>query len=211
MLADGARYNFQQGAIVGHFDIRQLARSLARIERFVGHGLESVSVARHSLCVMYAVSQSSTPGAAVHGLLHDAHEAFVGDVSTPLKRALSGSAAAELRDLADAAQRAIYRVLDLEEPREADRHAVARADFAATVVEFQRKFMPREDPARFQWTHVALDDALALMGERDHSLRSDPAFMSDVMACRRFYVESDPTVTRWPVVAARFVHAYLTR
>lgn len=67
-----------------------IARQLARIPRFGGCTDDGIySVAQHSVAVMRLVP----PAARGHALLHDAHEAYVGDMITPLKRALRLAAA----------------------------------------------------------------------------------------------------------------------
>lgn len=58
-----------------------IAHSLALQCRFTGHTVVPYSVARHSLLVADLVP----PEFRLQALLHDAHEAYVGDVSTPLK------------------------------------------------------------------------------------------------------------------------------
>jgi hypothetical protein len=62
------------------FDVREIAYSLSFINRFTGHA-GGYTVAQHSVLVSYVVPQ----GYALEGLLHDAAEAYIGDVSSPLK------------------------------------------------------------------------------------------------------------------------------
>lgn len=57
--------------------------SLAHVNRFNGH-VGQYSVAQHSVLV----ADQLLPQWRLYGLLHDAHEAFVGDVPTPIKEAL---------------------------------------------------------------------------------------------------------------------------
>lgn len=59
-----------------------IAHHLARIYRYTG-GTEW-SVAAHSLCVAMLVPREFR----LEALLHDAHEAYVGDVSSPMKSAM---------------------------------------------------------------------------------------------------------------------------
>jgi hypothetical protein len=68
--------------------LQDITHSLARIGRYTGHGDHFISVAQH--CVH--VSRICPPTLARQGLLHDAAEAYVGDVSSPLKGMLLGVA-----------------------------------------------------------------------------------------------------------------------
>lgn len=63
--------------------ISDIAHALANIGRYVGHTDVFYSVAQHSV----AVSRLS-PSYPLWGLLHDASEAYIGDLSSPLKALL---------------------------------------------------------------------------------------------------------------------------
>ena len=67
------------------FTVQEIAESLSRICRFNGHmGWESV--ATHSIRVARAVGHAP-PRVQLAALLHDAHEAYIGDIPGPLLRA----------------------------------------------------------------------------------------------------------------------------
>lgn len=66
-----------------------IANSLAQIPRFGGHLNRRVSVAQHSIIVGSALhSDEFSKDVALQGLMHDAHEAYMGDLTSPFIRYL---------------------------------------------------------------------------------------------------------------------------
>ena len=64
--------------------LRDIVTSLSRINRYLGHGSHPMSVLAHSVCV----AQLVPPEYQLTALLHDATEAYLGDVPAPLKELL---------------------------------------------------------------------------------------------------------------------------
>lgn len=62
--------------------ISDIAYALANLNRYTGH--TTLSVAQHS--VMCA--EAAPPGLEFEALMHDAHEAYTGDMSSPVKRTM---------------------------------------------------------------------------------------------------------------------------
>lgn len=99
--------------------IEYAAAALAHVPRFSGHTLRPYSVLEHSLLVAaigarkfgdrFKGNDVERDAFGLACLTHDIHEAFVGDMATPLKRAL-GTAWSELESRVEHGVRRAYRV-----------------------------------------------------------------------------------------------------
>lgn len=87
-------------------NIQDIAHALSCICRFGGHCSEFYSVAQHSVSVSLILEALDGKLAASYGLLHDASEAYIGDVPRPLK---ISSHYAFYRDVESSIQDLIYR------------------------------------------------------------------------------------------------------
>lgn len=92
----------------GHdFDIESIAHALSNLCRYGGHSNEFYSVAEHSILVSRMVGKPNR----LCGLLHDASEAYCGDVPSPLKRLIP-----DYRKIEDRTQQAIAKRFGLPYP-----------------------------------------------------------------------------------------------
>lgn len=144
-------------------DIRDIAQALSHLCRFGGHVNTFYSVAQHSLLVSdIAVRLYQQRGGflfngparqvALAGLLHDAAEAYVGDVVAPLKRILPDYGRIE-RKIADtvAARFDVGHILGSGVGVSALRDAVHDADMIALATEKRDIVHP---VAPFQWIEL---------------------------------------------------------
>ena len=86
-MADGpVHYLDAHSAALNTYRIETLAHHLSIINRFTGATNRPYSVAEHSLlCADIAAARGLPVAAQLACLMHDAHEAIVGDASTPVK------------------------------------------------------------------------------------------------------------------------------
>jgi uncharacterized protein len=116
--------------------IVDIARSLSRTIRFNGHSSSPITVAEHSVVVMEIVqTEGGTERQQLYALMHDAHEAYTGDVSRPLKHFLQERYNVNLRGLEQSIQARIYKELGIPLPEPAELALVERADLYALAAE----------------------------------------------------------------------------
>lgn len=84
LTVNGEYFQFEDEDDTRGLDIESIAHALACTPRFRGHTYAPCSVAQHSVYV----SRYCAPEDALWGLLHDAAEAYLGDVASPAKRRL---------------------------------------------------------------------------------------------------------------------------
>lgn len=107
------------------FTIQDIAHGLANTCRFNGQCSEFYSVAQHSVLVSrWLEEQCFAPHVRLQGLLHDASEAYIADVSRPVKHAPQFAA---YRAVEARLQEAIYRWSMLCYWKEFHHH-IAKAD-----------------------------------------------------------------------------------
>lgn len=75
---------------INDINIQDIAHALARICRFNGHIKGYYSVAQHCIWVSDSLKKlGASAQTQMCGLLHDASEAYLGDIPTPIKKVLS--------------------------------------------------------------------------------------------------------------------------
>lgn len=148
-------------------DILDIAHALSMQCRFTGHCSEFYSVAEHSICVSYLVP----PEDAFSALMHDAAEAYISDISSPLKRLLPDYKRIEL-----IVERAIATKFDID----IHRSSIKDADMA--MLEAERRCMHRSPPQ--SWELPEMSERMVLHGW--DMIMCHPSYDAEVEFMRRF-------------------------
>lgn len=112
--------------------IHNIAKALSKACRFNGNTRYNYTVAQHSVMV----ADNMPRGWGMYGLLHDAHEAFIGDISTPVKNLINSSAGRDvISEISNAWDKVIYEAVGLEPPTDLINHYIKSADTDALQYE----------------------------------------------------------------------------
>jgi 5'-deoxynucleotidase YfbR-like HD superfamily hydrolase len=156
---------FVRSPELSEISIDDIAVALSRIHRFGGHTRPDVpfySVAQHSVIVSQCVPTAEAPAA----LLHDAAEAYLGDVIRPVK----GLIAAVFKPLEQAWEREIGRLFGLGDQLAEPWRSVKHADNVTLMTE--KRDLVAHGPRRWASPRASPilplmpDDACALFLER---------------------------------------------
>jgi len=116
-----------------NIDRASIAHHLAMLNRWTGNTHFAYSVAQHSLLVADLIR---VPEWRIYGLLHDAAEAYTGDLPTPLKHWLQMDGA-DIMGLERRILVCIYDHFKLPSPTRAIAEAVDKADADALATEYR--------------------------------------------------------------------------
>lgn len=123
--------------------VEDIAHHLAQINRFTGACARPYSVAEHSLLVVQIMEHMgiSNPHALLAGLMHDAHEAYTTDLSTPMKDAVG----AAWHAVENQVKHAVRRKFALLVASQVAAHGIEIADLTALSTE-RAQLMPPDGP-----------------------------------------------------------------
>lgn len=106
--------------------LEDIGAALGKICRFGGHAQRFYSVAEHSM----RVAELLPPKLAMLGLLHDAAEAYVGDMIQPLKKGMPA-----FKEIERGVQNAVWMAFNMWRPTPVEMAAVRIADLRMLVTE----------------------------------------------------------------------------
>ena len=158
--------------------LRDIAHHLARIPRWTGATEDPWCVARHSLLVEAVMPADCSATLRLIALLHDAHEAYTGDFSTPLKQAIRAACGRTGLDpiaaIQSGLQRAIHSAFSLPDPdglAAADAAAIKHADHVVLAWERLHLLPPSgrvwgwKPPRPSQQDNAAIGRCIAKIGD----------------------------------------------
>lgn len=126
-------------------NIRDIAHHLALINRFNGATETPYAVAQHSVLVADLLLAKKQPAhVCLGGLLHDAHEAYLGNVPTPVKEMLFGPVASRYDHAAFVFDGVLHTKFGLQLSA-IDLREIKLADLTALATEW-RDLMPGKCP-----------------------------------------------------------------
>jgi len=140
--------------------IEDIAAALSKICRFGAQSLEFYSVAQHAVLVRrILVTDLQRPDLSLYGLHHDSHEAFAGDLPSPLKTKLNAEGNDAHKGLCDHLDDAISAAFGFAIPADGseDHAAFERADHTALVIEARALLRNQGDGVRRQLERNGFD------------------------------------------------------
>ena len=136
------------GVMIEAVCLPDIAHALTQICRFGGHCKRHYSVTEHSLFVADILRSRGIPAPGqLAGLLHDAHEAYCGDMPTTIKRALGEP----WREFESGVEKAVHTALGVSDLMDTWQASVHDADLSALVTEIRALFLaPADAEARIR-------------------------------------------------------------
>lgn len=154
-------------------DIEDIAHSLSMQIRFNGHIKYPYSVAAHSVLLTQVVAKETTdPTTQLWALLHDAGEAYVSDIPTPIKRLTP-----EIAQVEDEILKVIAEKFQLppQKPKlvgELDKIiAYAEADFLSPNTDFWANLHPKDYKYRYkaQWKEMNINQLIFKLSDKSYA------------------------------------------
>ncbi len=143
----GTRFDLQHVAPL-NISTLDIAHALANINRFTGHTCRPYSVAEHSLLVVDIMERHMglrRPAVLLAGLLHDAHEAYTGDMSTPMKQLIDAHTDGGWHREEQRIEHAVLQRFNVLDTAQAWRDQIKRADLMALATEKRDLMTPSAD------------------------------------------------------------------
>jgi 5'-deoxynucleotidase YfbR-like HD superfamily hydrolase len=155
---NGGRKFYVLDPRVEDVDISDIAHALSWKYRFGGHLDRPFSVAQHSL----AVARIVKPEYAFEALLHDASEAYLPDVLSPIKKAILN-----FKEIEDRVESSIHQRFRLPFPlTDEAKFCIKKVDWVSVLIEHELFF----DNQQNKWEQVPFEKYQINMDDYDRTL-----------------------------------------
>lgn len=172
------------------FCIDDIATHLSNICRFGGGVSKWYSVAEHSVrCSELLTNRGAHPEYVFGALMHDAHEAYVGDITTPVKRLFGHDYTALVARL----DRGICRRFDINPDV---LHSPGVQDADAIMLAIEAWYLTASGGEHVEWSH--LQDV-----SESTKIRYQPAYWTPVRARAEFIDQWNAISTQRHLVRSR--------
>ena len=163
----------------------EIATALSKHCRYNGHCNGFYSVAQHSVYVCANVPDPYK----FQALMHDAAEAYTGDIVTPLKQMLT-----DFKKIEHRIEQAIYKYYDLPEQLDP---CIKEADTRMLLTE-KRDIMPEiEEPGEWKYYTDNFEPYpdISIIKQWDHEIAKE-AFLDCLVLCAPTHIANDLTTKR---------------
>ena len=132
---------------------------LGRTRRFGGWGHPEWTVLHHVVLATNLWLKKYGAKGAHFALLHDYHEAYIGDIPSPIKQCLGTEGKKGLKALADHLDQEIYHSLGVELPDAENKRRIKVVDFSCLLIEARQFGTPGTVNRVFQldWPNLPTD------------------------------------------------------
>ncbi len=149
--------------------LQDIATALSRNNRFTGHTKKPYTVAQHSAYVGNLMGLDElSDRLQLLGVIHDFHEAYFSDMSSPLKWYLKDKLGFDANAYCETIDAAIYKKLGIEPPTEEEHRIVKEYDMRAYdherfyVFDLGDEIFVKEDNDKVSNDHKLLEDFMKL-------------------------------------------------
>ena len=162
---------------VEEVDLFDVAQTVSRLPRFLGRTIDPYFVAQHLvLTALLLWKRTGVKAVALHGAAHDLHEAYLGDIPTPLAWALGGGVDRRIRVLKQKHDVVIFAALGLEPTTTPNSHAAVKAADADMLIWERDEFL---GPPPRPWF---LDGKTKQLTHEDFGLAEDSPLLNPLPA-----------------------------
>ncbi len=135
-------------------DLSDIVHSLCAQKRFLGHPERCITVAHHSVLVAKRIDPNK-PRLRMAALMHDSHEAYTGDITSPMKEAICAFCDCDpIKKIQDKLDSLIFKKFFVGILNDEEKSQIKKADDYILAKEAHLGYRPKDVP---DWAHAILN------------------------------------------------------